>query len=399
MLIDGKVVWESGGVGAGGAWQRHYVDLTAALRGKRSATLALRLIDKTSLSLWTGIIVDDVTGKGIGIANGGFESRRGWTLSKNGDVILPAINHYADFDPGTQLAAAARAFRGEAYRQQPPDRGHGPVADAMYGVGRLRLAVEPFTRTPAGTCTSASQTLTVDPASPRYEIDFFQTSPHTPYAGFHGAHVLTARIDGKPVWTRDANSVYPFWENGNGLQGPVDVSDFVTGKERVTLSFVLCGVANSDNRPNPAIDIGFDDLRTIGLRGRNFGFENSGGWTFGSTAPGLSAAIVRPSGRPEAPPVSVAAEQSVVRTGGSVSLPATVSNAGAKPLSGELTAELPDGWGEVAGGAVRSDRRWRFGDRAADRDRACGYGGGQLLGHGGQLPRRTALRGSPSGWW
>jgi hypothetical protein len=345
VLIDGQVVWESDKVGAGGVWQRHYVDLTAALRGKRSATLALRLIDKTSLSLWTGIIIDDVAGKGIRITNGGFESRDGWALSKNGNVILPAINHYADFDPGRQLEAAARAFRGETYTQSP-DRGHPVVSDAMYGVGRLRLAVEPFTRTPIGACTSASQVLTVDAASPRYEIDFFQTSPHTPYAGFHGAHVLTARIDGKPVWTRDANSVYPFWENGNGLQGPVDVSDFVAGKKTVTLSFVLCGVANSDNRPNPPIDIGFDNLRTVGLQGRNFGFETTGGWTFASTAPGLSASIVRPSGRPEAPPVSLAAEQSVVRTGGSVSLPATVSNSGATPLSGELAVELPAGWGE-----------------------------------------------------
>lgn len=343
VLIDGQVVWESDDPGSGGIWHRHYVDLTTALRGKTSATLTLRLLDKTSLSLWTGVVIDDISSTGFRVENGGFESRGGWKLTKNNEVILPSIDHYADFFPRNALTAAATAFRGESYRQSSADGLRRP-GESMYGTGRLRLSVTPFSTTPAGACTRASQVLTVDENSPRYEIDFFQTSPHTPYAGYFGAHMLSARIDDQVVWTRDANSLYPFWENGNSLQGPIDVSDFVTGKDDVTLSFQLCGLQHNDTRPNPSIDASFDNLRTVGLHGRNFGFENREGWTFSSDSSGLSASIVQPSLRPEAPPISAQAEPVVAKSGATVGVPVTISNSGGAPLSGHVTAAIPSGW-------------------------------------------------------
>lgn len=346
VLIDGEVVWEAGAPASGGAWYRHYVDLTHALRGKQSATLTLRVTDKTSLSLWTGIVVDDVTATGFRVRNGGFEARGGWTLSTNNDVILPSQRHFADFDPVRQLDAAAAAFRGETYRQPDVDEidYRRAPSDAMYGNGKLALTVEPFTNTPAGSCASASQVLTVDPASPRYEIDFFQSTPHAPYPGYAGAHQLTARIDGQPVWFRDANSIYTFWENGHSLQGPVDVSDFVTGKEKVTLSFQLCGLSHSSTQPNPAIEVGFDNLRTTGLQGANFGFEDNGGWTFTSNSPGLAAKIVPRSTRPDAPTIAAKAHPVVARPGTVAEVPVTVANSAATPISGEVTASVPPGW-------------------------------------------------------
>ncbi|MBM7789051.1 NEW3 domain-containing protein [Tenggerimyces flavus] len=344
ILVDGEVVWESNEPGAGGTWHRHYVDLTDALRGKRSATLAIRLVDKTSLSLWTGVIVDDLVAKGFQLTNPGFEERGGWTLSKNSDSVLPGLFHFADFAPSNALEAARAAFAGKPHEQSSAGPADHAAGDAMEGQGRLRLAVQPFTTTLAGASATASQVLTVDPDSPRYEIDFFQTSPHTPYPGFDGAHQVTVRIDGKPVWTRDANWQYPFWENGNGLQGPIDVTDFVAGKQRVTLTFELRGLARSPAvGPNRAVDFGFDRLQTVGLAGRDFGFETGRGWRLTSEGP-LTAEIHRPSRRAEAGRVVVKAGQVVGRPGTTVAVPVTVTNDTAAPLTGSLTASLPDGW-------------------------------------------------------
>ncbi|NUR87142.1 MAG: hypothetical protein HOY71_23925, partial [Nonomuraea sp.] len=343
VLVDGQVAWESEEPGSGGEWHRHTVDLTQALRGKTSAKLAIRLLDKTSLSLWTGVYVDDVKGDGLRVGNGGFERRDGWTVSGNSAAITPEILHAADFLPANALQAATQAFRGEPYRQSP-SQGHHESGNAMYGTGRLSLSVSPFTQTPPGACAKASQVLDVDPASPRYEVDFFQTSPHTPYPGFNGAHQLTVRVDDQPVWTRDANSVYPFWENGNGLQGPIDVTDFVKGKRQVTLSFQLCGLQHADPRPNPPIDVGFDNLRTVGLSGHEFGFEGSAGWRFSSDSDALSARVVRPATRPEAPAVSLKAGQAVVREGTTATIPVTVANSGGSPVTVPVGAEVPQGW-------------------------------------------------------
>jgi hypothetical protein len=118
----------------------------------------------------------------------------------------------------------------------------------------------------------------------------------------------------------------------------------VAGKGEVTLTFRLCGLSHTDTRPNPAVDIGFDNLRTIGLHGRNFGFESADHWTLRSGAPNLYAEVVRPSVREEAPPVSVAVGQAVVRAGSVVSIPVTVTNSGAEPMSGTVTTAAPDGW-------------------------------------------------------
>lgn len=343
VMIDGEVVWESDKPGVGGAWHRRFVDLTEALRGKKSAKLALRVLDKTALSLWTGLQIDDVVGHGVKIKNGGFEQRGDWKLTSNNSAIFPAIHHYADFDPENALEAAARAFGDRPYEQA---RRPGPevVSDAMYGSGRLRLSVDAFSRTEAGACVSAGQELVVDPDSPRYEIDFFEFSPHASTPGFFGAHQLTAEIDGETVWTRDANSVYPFWENGNGLQGPVDVTEFVKGKERVRLNFKLCGLSHSDTRPNPAIDLGIDRLRTVGLQGENFDFEDDSGWTFESDADGLHGTVLTDSDRTEAPPVAARAQNRVARPGSEVSVPIMLGNESPKQLSGTIRFDLPDGW-------------------------------------------------------
>src|SRR5262249_32583059 len=151
--------------------------------------------------------IDDVSGSGFTVRNGGFESDEDWTLSNNTARIIPSIDLFADHDPSNILRAAAAAVAGQPFSLLPP-RGYEPPTigfssdrDSMYGDGRLSLSVPENTSTQAGQCATASQVVSVDPASPRYEISFWEYLRHFT-AGLHGgSHTVSVTVDGQPIWS------------------------------------------------------------------------------------------------------------------------------------------------------------------------------------------------------
>jgi hypothetical protein len=142
--------------------------------------------------------------------------------------------------------------------------GYSSDRDAMYGDGRLSLAVPENTTTTAGSCATASQVLPVSVA-----------------------------IDGQSVGGGDVMYLIQYlWVNGATTQGPIDISDLVRGKSQVTLAFHVCEAAGVTDF---GIDVGYDNIQAVGLQMRNPGFEDTSGWTLSSSAPAPTAriAIVR----------------------------------------------------------------------------------------------------------
>lgn len=315
ILVDGQPVWSSDVTDPGGeTWQRRTVDLTNVLRGKTSAVLAFRLYEANGVGDYPiDVSIDDVSGEGFTVANGGFEQSNGWQLSTNSTGVLPAIDLAPDHDPRNVLAAAKSALAGQSYAASSSVLSevistwqlgsYSSDRDAMYGDGRLRFSVPSNTPTPAGACASASQAVAVG-RSVRYELSFWQFVRHAASRSAAGVHQMRVLIDGQPVWTADAmNQIQYLWVNGVILQGPIDVgqfvnsgsgtnkldvSPFVRGKRQVTLTFQLCEQRSVSNL---AMDVGFDNIQTIGLLVRNPGFENSNAWNLTTTSPELHADI------------------------------------------------------------------------------------------------------------
>jgi hypothetical protein len=101
-LVDGTVVWQSDVAASGtGLWQHVSVDVSSALAGKSSATLAFRVWDAHAVSNFhvTGF-VDDVSGSGFTVADGGFENAAfaPWTASANTAkytvALVPTLSYY-----------------------------------------------------------------------------------------------------------------------------------------------------------------------------------------------------------------------------------------------------------------------------------------------------------------
>lgn len=301
VLVDGTVVWSQDIAATSGAtWQSDTVDLTNALRGKSTATLAFRLYENNGVGDYPiDVGIDDVSGGGFTVRNGGFESRSGWTLSNNTTHVIPLIDLFPDHDPGNILRAAAAALAGQPWTLHPVPGYHPPVhayssdRDAMYGNGRLSLSVPENTATTAGACATASQVVRVDPHSPRYEISFWEYLRHPSSTPHTGTHTVSVTLDGQQLGGGDAMYLIQYlWVNGATTQGPIDVSDLVRGKSRVTLAFRLC---ESNPTANFGMDIGYDNIQTVGLDVRNPGFENDSAWTLSSSAsvPTARIAIVR----------------------------------------------------------------------------------------------------------
>lgn len=80
VLVDGQVVWQKD-VAAHTGWTRYTADVTAALAGKSTATLTIRLYEMSAVtnfhvSAW----FDAISATGFTVANPGFEgSLQGWT--------------------------------------------------------------------------------------------------------------------------------------------------------------------------------------------------------------------------------------------------------------------------------------------------------------------------------
>ncbi|WP_158889854.1 hypothetical protein [Amycolatopsis anabasis] len=296
LLVDGTVVWESDVTDPGGhTYQQHTVDLTEALKGKHEATIALRIFDRNGVGDYPlDVGFDDVRGDGIFVVNGGFESEAGWRVTGNSSALLPSIDLYAADRPARIREAVATTLRGLPFRNrpyppEPPTRGYRSDNSAMYGNGRLSFTVPERTTTTAGACASATQVVKVDPNSARYEISFWDYDQYAKSGVVWGHHIKRLLVDGNEVYHHDVADWWEnTWMNGESAQGPIDVSQFVRGKDKVTVSFQLC-------MANPAtdlgVDVGIDTIETVGLDIRNPGFETKRDWTLTSSGQNLQAMI------------------------------------------------------------------------------------------------------------
>ncbi len=146
VLVDGAVVWESDVEDDGGfSWQHRSVDLTAALRGKAKVALAFRLYERNGVgSFPLNVGIDDVRGSGFAVRNPGFENTSAWVLSGDSQQLHPLIDLYAADRPARIRRAIAANYASRRCVPEPiPPAAAGN--DAMYGRGRLSLAVAPHT--------------------------------------------------------------------------------------------------------------------------------------------------------------------------------------------------------------------------------------------------------------
>lgn len=285
LLVDGTVVWQHDPIDLSQhTYARQTVDVTDLAAGKPSVTVTFRLAEIKAVGSYpVDVSVDNLTGTGLTVRNGGFETAAHWSLDDNGGAVLPYIDIWTADLPSQQFDAIAHEFAimaGEV-APQPPLPQTGPPANprAMYGPGRLSLSLggnEPAT---AGQCASASQVVQVDPDSPRYELSFWQYDQWgTPLvAGNVAKKVL---IDGSPIYNVDVRYDAPAtWIQGQELIGAIDVTDDVQGKTAVTLTFQICAMRDITDF---AVDAAFDNVQTVGLAVANAGFDQPVGWTLRS---------------------------------------------------------------------------------------------------------------------
>lgn len=283
LLIDGDVVWSEDIVDDRmNSWDRHTVDVTEYVTGKTSVTMAFRLYERAVAYIPTDLGVDDVSASGLAVRNGGFESRSHWTLDSNATHVKPRLDLWAQNEPRRLFDAVARQYAmmaGAEPTEISEPVTNGPInSRAMYGPGRLSLSLDYEKGTQAGQCATASQEVAVTPGLPRYELGFWQYDQWWPT--YPGSHIKKVLIDETPIYEADiADSPANTWINAYQLSGNLDVTDVVKGNATVTITLALCEAAGVANYP---VDIGFDNLSSIGLDIRNPGFDQPGGWTLKS---------------------------------------------------------------------------------------------------------------------
>lgn len=286
LLVDGTVVWESDVVdGAQERYATHTIDVTDQVRGKSSVAVTFRLFAGKAVGDYpVDVSIDDVDGDGLAVRNGGFEDDSAWVLDHGGAAVLPLIDHWSANRPLEAAAAVGREFGLMGGAEVAPLRLHPtpppPNRRAMFGRGRLSLAVESHRTVAPGQCATASQQVSVRPGLPRYQLSFwsFDQWRATPVAkGIYAKEVL---VDGEPIFDVDVTSDAEYtWVEGQSLKGPVDISQLVAGKRSVTLTLGVCTRKASTDVP---VDVGFDHLRSLGLRIHNPDFDRPGDWTLGS---------------------------------------------------------------------------------------------------------------------
>jgi hypothetical protein len=343
LLVDDQVVWDSDIMDDNiDEWTKTTVDLTQALRGKTEATLTFRLLERRAVSSFpVDVRIDDVEADGFTLENGGFESLGAWELAKTGQGVKPLIDVWSA-DMQQRIAHAVATHYALMAGVNPPDYDakQSPPPEnprSMYGRGRLSLSVGNYAATQAEQCASASQTVTPAP-SPRYELSFWHNDwwMAPAMSGHHHKQVL---VDGVLVFDTDVSDAFGWsdWTQGAPLQGPIDVTTLVAGKSAVTITFRLCETAAVTDLP---VDVGFDNVTTVGLPLENPGFDNDTGWTLRSE--GNVRATIDNNKSQETEPLPVVArlpEQVPYTDAGSVSVPVDVTNTSPLPTT-DVTVRL-----------------------------------------------------------
>lgn len=116
LLVDGRAVWQSDVATDRPGYRTVTVDLTHVLAGKPSATIAFQLFERRGVSnFWVDMGVDNVRATGFSVANPGFESSGGWSLSTNARALVPGIEHYLP-DRAARAFEQVRTVYGQAER-------------------------------------------------------------------------------------------------------------------------------------------------------------------------------------------------------------------------------------------------------------------------------------------
>ncbi|WP_163513471.1 hypothetical protein [Fodinicola acaciae] len=288
-LINDTVVWESDVEDDPNySWASATVGndkLYPLLHGKTSATLTFRLLERKGVgSFPVDVGFDSVQATGMTVPDPSFETPHSWTLARTADSLLPSQDvWFADRPVRIRNAIAAR-WGGT---QQPVSTGPTGVKNlSMYGKGRLRLSLPEKTATSAGMCTSASQRVTVDPNSPRYELSFWMFDQNYAISSgynYHAKDVYITNSSGKHLLSRMDVQVDPaLWMNGQGLWNHMDVTSFLKGESSVVFDFSLCELNGVGDY---GVDVGYDNLETVGFTFANPGFETQSGWTLNNNGP------------------------------------------------------------------------------------------------------------------
>ncbi|MFG2058446.1 hypothetical protein ACGFI9_30920 [Micromonospora sp. NPDC048930] len=160
---------------------------------------------------------------------------------------------------------------------------------AMYGLGRLSLALPSERSVPAGTWAQASQVIHPDPAAARYELSFWHFDQFSANVPPPGRVVKEVLVDDEVVWRCDLHDEpWHLWIQGHSLQGPVDLTTVLAGRASATLTLRL---RVTQEVTDPGLDIGFDHLEAIGFALANPGFEEPTGWDLADSGGAAVAAI------------------------------------------------------------------------------------------------------------
>ncbi|MFK4087485.1 hypothetical protein ACI2LF_25475 [Kribbella sp. NPDC020789] len=316
VLIDGQVVWQSDVADEFGfTWAPASVDLTAALRGKTSAKLSLRLFVQNAANFPIDVGFDSLVPTGFTVANFGFEdvnpATRAWQFTQQSKVVHGTIDKVTPHQAKDVYDVIAAAFGGQPYPVVPttpstaiPDSlprtgttyqpgGPGTIRNsAMYGKGRLSLFVPERTTTATSSCVWAEQRMAVDPNAPRYEISWWDYDAYAAdLLGYHLKQVTIVTSKEKKLLSNlDAAESPKVWMNGQGNWGAIDITQFARGESSVLLQFALC---EQQGVGDYLVDVGYDEIQAVGLTVTNGDFEQgSTGWTIVSPHPGMKAQVL-----------------------------------------------------------------------------------------------------------
>lgn len=196
------------------------------------------------------------------------------------DGVLAPTAEYAGSCVSQAVAAAAEgeSFGVVSYGLQVD--GAPTVANerrSMYGDGRGAL-VASHSAIKAGDFAELSTKITIDPASPRHELSFWHSRALQLWRiPQRGDFRILVQVDGAQVWSADVHDAtwQQLWVQGLDPQGQFDVSSAMAGKTEATLSFRLTALRDFSGR---SVDVGLDNLETIGFTVPDPGFEDPAAW-------------------------------------------------------------------------------------------------------------------------
>lgn len=206
-------------------------------------------------------------------------------LAPQEDYVREAIGHALDF------TAEGLVYGVIAYGLQVD--GAPTVATelrSMYGLGRGALASSRSV-VAKGSYAELKTTVKVDATSPRYELSFWHNrQTDLRFVPSADDYLITVLVDGALVWQSDSVNCQwtGLWIQGEPLQGQFDVTSALQGKTTAELAFRMTALTEVHRG---MVDVGLDNIETIGFTVPDPGFENPGAWTASSSGGPIVALV------------------------------------------------------------------------------------------------------------